>query len=149
MSNTSRGVMKIPTDGFATATPITAPVETETGGVAYETIAAMKGIEQLDLLDAAERDRTARSEGGALNLIPLLCRGPRSHDVTKPRRTRINFLGFAIVSRSRACRPSVAASASLLRGRLGRFQQPAERHPLVESGGKARGLAVEVRRTPR
>ena len=32
MSNTARGVMKIPTDGFANATPITQPVKTETGG---------------------------------------------------------------------------------------------------------------------
>lgn len=68
MANTSRGVMKIPTDGFATAAPITEPVKTETGGVGYETVAAMKGIEQLDLLDAGRTLVLARAEGGALNL---------------------------------------------------------------------------------
>jgi hypothetical protein len=68
MSNTARGVMKIPTDGFATATPITAPVKTETGGVAYETIATMKGIEQLDLLDASRTLVLSRAEG-TLNLV--------------------------------------------------------------------------------
>ena len=62
MSNTSRGVMKIPTDGFGAAAAITAPVKTETGGVGYETIASMKGIEQLDLLDANRIDR-ARAGG--------------------------------------------------------------------------------------
>ena len=44
-ANNSRGVMKIPTKDFATATPITTPVETETGGIPYETIASMRGIE--------------------------------------------------------------------------------------------------------
>jgi hypothetical protein len=70
MSNTSRGVMKIPTDGFASAQPITAPVKTETGGIAYETIAAMKGIEQLDLLDASHTIALSRGEG-ALNLVTV------------------------------------------------------------------------------
>ena len=65
MSNTARGVMKIPTDGFATAAPITAPVTTETGGVAYETVASMKGIEQLDLLDASRTVALSRVDGGA------------------------------------------------------------------------------------
>ena len=68
MSNTARGVMKIPTDGFASAAPITQPVKSETGGVPYETVAAMKGIEQLDLLDAGRTIVLARAEGGALNL---------------------------------------------------------------------------------
>lgn len=68
MSNTARGVMKIPTDGFATATPITAPVKTETGGIGYETIATMKGIEQLDLLDASRTLVLSRAEG-TLNLV--------------------------------------------------------------------------------
>ena len=69
MSNTSRGVMKIPTDTFASAAPITAPVKTETGGVPYETVAAMKGIEQLDLLDASRTVALSRIDGGALNLV--------------------------------------------------------------------------------
>src|SRR6185369_16198407 len=37
MSNTSRGVMKIPTKDFATEPGITAPVQ-GTAGIAYETI---------------------------------------------------------------------------------------------------------------
>jgi hypothetical protein len=70
MSNTSRGVMKIPTDGFASAAPITQPVRTETGGIGYETIASMKGIEQLDLLDATQTIVLARAEG-MLNLATV------------------------------------------------------------------------------
>ena len=72
MSNNSRGVMKIATDGFATAAPITAPVSAETAGVPYETIASMTGVEQLDLLDAQNSIVIARA-GAALNLqiVPL------------------------------------------------------------------------------
>ena len=72
MSNTSRGVMKIPTEGFASATPITEPVRTETGGVGYETIASMKGIEQLDLLDSGRTIVLSRVDN-TLNLatVPL------------------------------------------------------------------------------
>ncbi len=68
MSNNSRGVMKIPTAGFANAEKITARVAAETSGINYETITAMKGIEQLDLLDDARTIVLARSEAGALNL---------------------------------------------------------------------------------
>ena len=71
MSNTARGVMKIPTDGFASAAAITQPVKTETGGVGYETIASMKGIEQLDLFDAGRTVVLARADGGALNLATV------------------------------------------------------------------------------
>jgi hypothetical protein len=67
MSNNSRGVMKIPTATFGSAPGITAKVTTETGGIAYETIAAMKGVEQLDLLDAQRSIVLARSASG-LNL---------------------------------------------------------------------------------
>jgi hypothetical protein len=68
MSNNSRGVMKIPTEGFATAEKITARVSSETGGVPFETITSMKGVEQLDLLDDARTIVLARSEAGSLNL---------------------------------------------------------------------------------
>jgi hypothetical protein len=73
MSNNSRGVMKIPTDTFATASAITAPVASETAGVAYETIASMKGVEQLDQLDAQNSIVIARAATGALDLqvVPL------------------------------------------------------------------------------
>jgi hypothetical protein len=73
MSNNSRGVMKIPTDNFASASPITAPVSSETAGIAYETIASMKGIEQLEQLDAQNSIVIARNGSGALDLqvVPL------------------------------------------------------------------------------
>lgn len=67
MSNNSRGVMKIPTEGFATADGITKPVA-DKAGVGYETITAMKGVEQLDLLDATNTIVLARSDAGVLNL---------------------------------------------------------------------------------
>ena len=72
-ANNSRGVMKIPTTGFATARPITAPVETETGGVPFEKVASMTGIEQLDKLDDQNSIVIARTAAGALNLqvVPL------------------------------------------------------------------------------
>jgi hypothetical protein len=68
MSNNSRGVMKIPTASFGTAEKITAPVAAETAGVKYETVASMKGIEQLDLLDASNSIVLSRSDAGVLNL---------------------------------------------------------------------------------
>ena len=68
MSNTSRGVMKIPTATFGSAAAITQPVTSETGGVSYETVASLKGIEQLDMLDSARTLVLARAEGGAVNL---------------------------------------------------------------------------------
>jgi hypothetical protein len=72
MSNNSRGVMKIPTENFASATPITAPVSSETAGIAYETISSMKGVEQLDQLDAQNSIVIARSETGLnLQVVPL------------------------------------------------------------------------------
>ena len=70
MSNTARGVMKIPTDSFANAAPITARVASETGGVAYETVASMKGIEQLDLLDGSRTLVLSKADGG-LNLATV------------------------------------------------------------------------------
>jgi hypothetical protein len=70
MSNTSRGVMKIPTEGFGSATPITAPVTAETAGVSYETIKTMTGIQQLDKLDAAHSVVIAQANGG-LNLTAV------------------------------------------------------------------------------
>ncbi|MGH9174651.1 MAG: hypothetical protein ACRD1H_09845 [Vicinamibacterales bacterium] len=68
MSNNSRGVMKIPTAGFGTAEKITSRVATETGGVPFETVTSMKGVEQLDLLDDRNTIVLARSEAGALDL---------------------------------------------------------------------------------
>jgi hypothetical protein len=68
MANNSRGVMKIPTEEFGSASSITSRVTTEKGGIGYETITSMKGVEQLDLLDDAHSLVLARSDAGALNL---------------------------------------------------------------------------------
>jgi hypothetical protein len=68
IANTSRGVMKVPTEGFAAAKGITARVDTETGGVPFEPVASLKGVEQLDLLDAQRAVVLMRGDGGALNL---------------------------------------------------------------------------------
>ena len=68
MSNTDRGVMKIPTATFGTETPITTPVPTGTAGVKYETVASMTGIEQLDLLDATRTIVIAKGADGVRNL---------------------------------------------------------------------------------
>jgi len=69
----SRGVMKIPTHTFASAASITAPVETETGGVPFEKVTSMTGIEQMDKLDDGNSIVLARSASGALDLqvLPL------------------------------------------------------------------------------
>ncbi len=67
MSNTSRGVMKIPTERFGSATPITMPVTAETAGIPYETIKSMTGVQQLDKLDAGH-SLVIASAGGRVNL---------------------------------------------------------------------------------
>jgi hypothetical protein len=66
MSNTRRGVMKIPTEQFGSAPGITARV-TDKGGIGYETVTTMTGIEQLDLLDGGHSLVLARADG-TLNL---------------------------------------------------------------------------------
>ena len=68
MSNNSRGVMKIPTDGFATAEKINRASRAKPAASAYETVTSMKGVEQLDLLDAANTIVLTRTDAGALNL---------------------------------------------------------------------------------
>jgi hypothetical protein len=68
MANNSRGVMKIPTANFGAAEKITSRVEAETAGVKFEPIPTMKGVEQLDLLDASNSIVLARGDAGALNL---------------------------------------------------------------------------------
>jgi len=64
MSNTSRGVMKIPTADFGSAAAITSPVTSETAGVPYEKIASMTGIQQLDRLDDSHSIVIASASGG-------------------------------------------------------------------------------------
>jgi hypothetical protein len=71
MANTSRGVMKIPTANFGKQEPIVAPVPTGTAGIGYETIASMKGIQQLDLLDATHTVVLAKVDTG-INLSSVI-----------------------------------------------------------------------------
>lgn len=63
MSNTSRGVMKIPTKDFGTKTEITTPIS-GTAGIGYETIKSMDGVQQLDLLDATHSIIVAKTATG-------------------------------------------------------------------------------------
>jgi hypothetical protein len=51
MANSARGVMKIPTEPFATAEPITTRPKGDKAGVSYETVNELKGVIQLDKLD--------------------------------------------------------------------------------------------------
>jgi hypothetical protein len=72
MANTSRGVMKIPTANFGKQEPIVAPVPTGTAGIGYETIASMKGIQQLDLLDQTKSVVLAKTDAGGINLSTVV-----------------------------------------------------------------------------
>ena len=70
MANSSRGVMKLPAQKLDSYEPITA--QTEKRGVPYETIATLKGVQQLDKLDDGHALLLA-DENGSLDLrtIPL------------------------------------------------------------------------------
>ena len=70
MSNTSRGVMKIPAAQFGSATPITARIGGTQG--TFETIAAMTGVEQLDLLDTQRSLVIARAQDGVRHLTAVI-----------------------------------------------------------------------------
>jgi hypothetical protein len=73
MSNNSRGVMKIPAEAFGAAAAITAPVTGVRAGVRYETIDAMRNVEQLDLLDPDRLAMLVRRGDAELDLrlVPL------------------------------------------------------------------------------
>jgi len=66
MSNNQRGVMKVPTEPFGKAQPITSHIP-NTAGVPFETIASMQGVKQLDLFDSTHAMLLVESAGG-LNL---------------------------------------------------------------------------------
>jgi len=66
MSNSSRGVMKLSTDKIGEFAPITA--RTDVAGVPYETIADLKGVQQLDRYDAERAVVLAVGQSGALDL---------------------------------------------------------------------------------
>lgn len=65
MNNSSRGVMKLATDRIETYTGITK--QTDVTGVPYETIASLKGVQQLDRFDDASAVILV-SDGGSLDL---------------------------------------------------------------------------------
>ena len=66
MSNSARGVMKISVENIESYQGITK--QTAITGVPYETIASLKGVEQLDLYDAKNALMLIRGEGGSLDL---------------------------------------------------------------------------------
>ena len=70
MSNTSHGVMTSPTSQFASAAPITARVGGTQG--AFEKIAALQGVEQLDLLDNGRTILIVRGADGARSLTAVV-----------------------------------------------------------------------------
>jgi len=67
MANSSRGVMKIPTEGVDKAEPITSRVA-DKKGMTYDTIDSLKGVEQLDKLDDQHAVILVRKDNGALNI---------------------------------------------------------------------------------
>ncbi len=67
LANSSRGVMKIPTGGVGEAEGIVKPVK-DTQGISYETITGLKGVMQLDKLDATHAVILIQTPEGAQNL---------------------------------------------------------------------------------
>jgi hypothetical protein len=52
MANNARGVMKVSLEGVDKAKPITTPIKLDsTAGQKFETVASLKGVEQLDVFD--------------------------------------------------------------------------------------------------
>ncbi len=72
MSNTSRGVMKIPTAGFGASSVTESVGGGGTAGAAYETVSQMTGVEQLDLLDDMHAIVIARDDSGVANLEAVM-----------------------------------------------------------------------------
>jgi hypothetical protein len=66
MTNTSRGMMKVTTDGAESVTPIESRVS-DKAGLTYDTIEGMKDVAQLDSLDQG-RAVILRDKEGTLNL---------------------------------------------------------------------------------
>jgi hypothetical protein len=69
MTNSSRGVMKIPTEGAGEAPGITEPVPGGgKKGLGYETIESLKGVQEMDQLDKTHAVVLIKGGDGALNL---------------------------------------------------------------------------------
>jgi hypothetical protein len=132
-ANNSRGVMKIPTAPFASAKPITTPVESETAGVPFEKVTSMMGVEQLDKLDDTTAIVISRSASAASISRPCRCRSAPS--IAAPRG------GDRFARHRRGVRPfrqSPVQSGD-------HADQPAER-PRLRRG---HGTAVSCTRRPR
>jgi hypothetical protein len=72
MTNNSRGVMKIPTDGAGSAESITQPVrDGGTKGLGYDTIASLKGVVQLDQLDDRHAVILTQDKAGTVDLSTI------------------------------------------------------------------------------
>jgi hypothetical protein len=71
MANSSRGVMKIPTDTFGSQTPLTMPSNHETAGVPFEKIPSMVNVQQLDLLDATHGVVIQGAQNAPMNLASV------------------------------------------------------------------------------
>ena len=69
IANDSRGVMKVPVAGIENARAISDKVASgETAGMKYETIAALRGVVQLDKLDAEHAVILVQTEAGRYDL---------------------------------------------------------------------------------
>jgi hypothetical protein len=66
MSNSARGVMTMSLAGIEKYQPITE--QTEGAGLPYETVADLKGVEQLDRLDDAKAVLLVKNDTGAIDL---------------------------------------------------------------------------------
>lgn len=72
MTNSKRGVMKIPTTEFGTAGAITARPSTTLAGIKYDSIEELKNVVQLDKLDDARAVIITKTDAGFdLKTIPL------------------------------------------------------------------------------
>jgi len=67
MANNNRGLMKIPTEGLDKVEGITQRVP-DKAGLQYETVASLKGVQQLDRFDKDHALVLLRTDGGSLNL---------------------------------------------------------------------------------
>jgi hypothetical protein len=70
MNNSSRGVMKMSTQGIEQMQAITARVP-ETAGLPFETLADVKGVEQLDRWDDATAMLLVKADSGSLDIRTL------------------------------------------------------------------------------
>jgi len=67
LANSSRGVMKIPTEGVDNAPSISKPVR-DKEGLGYDTLSSLKGVMQLDKLDDTHALILIQTPSGAMNL---------------------------------------------------------------------------------